>query len=240
LSIERRSFASALRFDAGAASTSTIGTLRGYAAVFNVLSQEMGPGGKRFREKLMPGAFRSTLLAGQDVLAFYHHGLAGGMMGATMPLGSTRSGSLRLSEDARGLLFSLTLPATTQARDVAALVRAGIVQGASFAFDHAKDAWSRGDSGLIRTVHEIVGLIDVSVTHSPAYQQTTIGMSGSDGPADGDSRRRHLYLIDLEQDLDRRRHLEAIDESFANDRRRFLERMERSRNSTNPFGGDAA
>ncbi len=178
MEIERRSMLTELRVMDGAEGKAPV--LGGYAAVFNVLSQEMGPGGKRFKERLMPGSFRTTLLSGDEVLAFYHHGLAGGMMGATMPLGSTKDGSLRLSEDAHGLAFSLDLPATTQGKDLEVLARRGTVRGASFAFSRAKDTWHRDDAGLIRTVHEIVGLQDVSPTHSPAYEETVIAVRSMD------------------------------------------------------------
>jgi HK97 family phage prohead protease len=172
--IERRSMVTELRVTDGAEGKAPV--LGGYAAVFDKLSLEMGSAGKRFKERLMPGAFRATLLSGDEVLAFYHHGLAGGMMGATMPLGSTRDGSLRLSEDAHGLAFALDLPETTQGKDLAVLARRGTVRGASFAFARAKDSWHRDETGLVRTVHEIEGLQDVSPTHSPAYEETVIAV----------------------------------------------------------------
>ncbi len=173
--IERRSHETELRFTDGAGAKASV--LSGYAAVFGVLSSEMGPQGKRFRERIMPGAFRSALASGENVLAFYHHGLAGGMPGSTMPLGSTQDGSLRIHEDAHGLGFELELPDTTQGRDLAVLAKKGTVKGASFAFRGQRDTWHREQDGLlVRTMHEIVGLRDVSPTHSPAYADTTIAI----------------------------------------------------------------
>lgn len=78
--------------------------IEGYAATFNT---EADLGG--FRERIAPGAFRSALAG--DVLAMLDHDPG-------KVLGRTRSGTLRLSEDSKGLAFSLDLPDTQAGRDV--------------------------------------------------------------------------------------------------------------------------
>ena len=75
--------------------------LAGHAAVFSTPADIGG----RFRETIMPGAFRATLAARSDVVALVDHD-------ATRLLARTASGTLRLSEDARGLAFELDVPAT--------------------------------------------------------------------------------------------------------------------------------
>src|SRR3546814_8215181 len=84
----------------------------GYAATYG---SEARLGG--FVETIAPGAFRSTL--GGDILALLDHD-------AGKVLGRTRSGTLRLSEDSRGLAFSLDLPDTQAGRDVEEIGRAHV------------------------------------------------------------------------------------------------------------------
>jgi hypothetical protein len=72
--------------------------LEGYAATFGAEAR-IGS----FVETIAPGAFRASLAG--DVLALMDHD--GGKV-----LGRTKSGTLRLTEDSRGLAFSLDLPDT--------------------------------------------------------------------------------------------------------------------------------
>ena len=89
-----------------------------------------------------------------------------------MVLASKRSGTLRLSEDDTGLRVEADLPDTTAARDLRALMTAGVVSTMSFGFTVPRggDKWS-GD-GSERTLTGI-NLHEVSVvTGFPAYPQT--------------------------------------------------------------------
>jgi HK97 family phage prohead protease len=70
-------------------------TLTGYAAVFG---QETRIG--RLVERIRPGAFAASLASGRDVLALLDHR-------PDVLLGRTRSGTLTLAEDAKGLRFDL-------------------------------------------------------------------------------------------------------------------------------------
>ncbi len=183
--IERRTCEDQFRFlpapadqaDAG------LGTLTGYAAVFNRRSAPLGGGSRRFVEQITPGAFSSALAAGDNVMAYYHHGFSGGIPGETMPLGTTRSGSLQLREDAHGLLFDLKLPNTQQARDMVELIKRGDIRGASFGMatnPPVRDSWARDGGMMVRTVHEVGRLIDVSPTHRPAYEDTALALRSLD------------------------------------------------------------
>ena len=49
-------------------------------------------------------------------------------------LGSTRAGTLKLTEDERGLLVEASLPDTQAGRDAATLIKRGDVTGFSFSF----------------------------------------------------------------------------------------------------------
>lgn len=135
--------------------------LEGYAALFDTEARIGG----RFTEIIRPGAFRASLATGGDLLALVDHDPA-------RVLARTRSGTLRLSEDARGLAFDLDLPDTQAARDVLALAERGDLGGASFGFTvpPGGDEWT-GDRRELRTVD----LFEVSIVAAwPAYDQTFV------------------------------------------------------------------
>ncbi len=163
MEIERRAAAAQLRA-AGR-------KLEGHAAVFNA-STQIGT----FTESIAPGAFSASLAEGADILALVDHN-------PSMVLARTRSGTLRLAEDSRGLAFSLDLPDTTAGRDVLALAERGDIGGASFAFTVRKggEAW-QGDRRELRAVD----LREVSIVLSwPAYPQTTVAARSRLAARDG-------------------------------------------------------
>jgi HK97 family phage prohead protease len=137
-------------------------TFRGYAAVFNSWSEDLGG----FREQIRAGAFAKSISEKRAIKMFANHN-------SDIVLGSTRS-NLKLAEDERGLLAENRLPDTTAGRDMAILVREKIVDSMSFGFKTVKDAWAnidteRADRELIE-----VRLFEVSpVTGWPAYPSTT-------------------------------------------------------------------
>lgn len=134
-------------------------TLEGYAATFNNAAEIGG----RFVETIAPGAFSASLRAKGDILALVDHDPG-------RVLARTRSGSLRLSEDTRGLAFSLDVPDTTAGRDVLALAERGDLGGMSFGFT-ATDEHRDGDRRELRGVE----LHEISIVLAwPAYDGTTI------------------------------------------------------------------
>jgi len=139
-----------------------IGTVDGYAAVFNSLSHDMGG----WRERLAPGAFANALRATDfPILALYDHAFGN-------LLGSTANGTLRLTEDNIGLRFSLDLPDTSAGRDVLALVQRGDLPGASFGFtlDKRGSEWVKGAGGMaVNVIRQVKALREISVVALPAY-----------------------------------------------------------------------
>jgi len=97
-------------------------TLAGYAAVYGQDSREIVEGGRKFTERIAPGAFNETLSSGADVKLFYNHD-------ASMPLARTRSKTLTLKSDRNGLAFSAELPDTTLGRDIKTLLERGDLTG---------------------------------------------------------------------------------------------------------------
>lgn len=140
-------------------------TLHGYAAIFN---SEADLGG--FVEVIRNGAFRKSLEGASNIRALYHH------QGDAL-LGTTRGGTLKLKEDAHGLAFELALPDTTHGRDLAVLVDRGDVSGCSFGFRVADggDRWEQRGSSLVRELLN-VDLHEVTLTHDPAYADTSVAL----------------------------------------------------------------
>lgn len=138
-------------------------TVAGYAAVFG---QTVDIGG-HFREVIAPGAFTKTLQSA-DVRAYFDHDTA-------RVLGRKSAGTLRLTEDARGLAVQIDLPDTTDGRDVQELVRRGDVSGMSFGFIVTKQEWDETGDIPTRTIKEVV-LREVSIVSEPAYDGTSVAL----------------------------------------------------------------
>ena len=131
--------------------------LVGYAAVFDSPSEPMP-----FTEYVRRGAFQKTLKDGADVrLLIDHEGI---------PLARTKSGTLMLEEDERGLRVEAMLdPMNPDAARVISAMRRGDMSQMSFAFRTIKDNWS--SDRAVRELKE-VQLFDVSVVTFPAYEET--------------------------------------------------------------------
>lgn len=136
-------------------------TLVGYAAVFNSSADIAG----WWTERIAPGAFARTI--GGDVRALVDHDMG-------RVIGRTVSGTLRLSEDSKGLLCEIDIPNTTDGNDLWELVDRGDISGMSFGFHVTKQEWDETVDPPVRTI-QAVDLIEVSAVAWPAYDDTTIG-----------------------------------------------------------------
>jgi HK97 family phage prohead protease len=144
----------------------------GYAAVFNSPSEPLP-----FTETIAPGAFSHTLGRRNNIRMLVNHN-------PEKPLASTRSKTLRLSEDSTGLLVDADLPSNVSyARDLSALLRAKVVDAMSFGFTVPRggDSWS--EDGGSRTLNA-VRLHEVSVVTFPAYPATSASVRAVDALAD--------------------------------------------------------
>lgn len=151
-------------------------TITGYAAIFN---SETDIGGY-FREQIAPGAFSPSLSG--DVRALFDHDSA-------HVLGRTKSGTLRLREDDKGLAVEIDLPNTQTARDLTASLERGDIDGMSFGFRVTKQEWDETQDPPLRTIRE-VELSEVSVVTFPAYADTEIALrSLEDAKAERDKAR---------------------------------------------------
>jgi len=140
----------------------------GYAAVFESDSEPLP-----FIERIAPGAFKGSLRNRNDIKLLWNHDTAS-------VLGSTRAGTLRVTEDARGLFVEADLPNTSTGRDARELIGRGDVDSMSFGFTVARngDEWSA--DGSVRTLTKI-NLHEVSSWRSlhtplPAGSTTVRGL----------------------------------------------------------------
>lgn len=145
--------------------------ITGYGAVFNSPSEVMSDMfGLPFREYVAPGAFTRTLKQGADVRALLNHD-------PNYVLGRSKSGTLRLWEDSKGLGYEVSPPDTQWARDLLATMRRGDIDQSSFAFRTIKDRWGVGKDDAGNEIDERwlleAQLYDVSPVTYPAYPEAT-------------------------------------------------------------------
>ena len=141
------------------------------------------------RGTIKRGAFRSTLARSPLVELTINHGAGG-----SLPLAHTKSGSLRLAEDERGLRIDADLDESRH--DVADLLKAmarGDVDKMSFGFIADKDDWST--DGTVRNIRSIdLDGGDVRVVNDPANPAAWTSLEGD--PRSDRSVRGHCQLHD--------------------------------------------
>lgn len=144
--------------------SSSIGTLVGYAAVFDKYSCDLG----YFREKIARGAFAKAIAA-CDVRALVNHD-------PNMLIGRKSAGTLRMVEDEIGLKVEIDVPDTTVGRDLVVHLRRRDMQGQSFSFTTSIDQWDWSGETALRTLIEVDQLFDVGPVAFPAYEETSAAM----------------------------------------------------------------
>ena len=136
----------------------------GYAATFNNEAT-----GLNFREVIAPGAFTTALVGDEPVFLLVNHDTDG------IPLASTKSGTLRLSQDEVGLRFEADLdPSNPKAQELASAIRRGDMTKMSFAFTVNPDGQTKEDG--LRTITQFEKIYEVSAVTWPAYDATDLGM----------------------------------------------------------------
>jgi HK97 family phage prohead protease len=139
-------------------------TIYGHAAVFNVWAQIGG----YFRERIAPGAFAPAINR-SDIRALFNHD-------PNHLLARTKSGTLRVSEDEKGLAFEFDLPKSRQ--DLLESIRRGDLADMSFAFRVKTQEWRYNEPEDMdeRTITEFDELYDVALVTYPAYQETDVNL----------------------------------------------------------------
>ncbi|MFC3326216.1 HK97 family phage prohead protease [Mesorhizobium cantuariense] len=138
-------------------------TLVGYAIVYNsptiIGDPEWG-----FEETMAPG-FADEAIRG-DVMALHSHDFG-------RVVGRTKSGTLRLTSDAKGVLAEIDVPDTSNGNDLWELVERGDISGMSFSFRATKQEWDDTVTPPRRRVLK-AEVYEVSAVAFPAYADTTL------------------------------------------------------------------
>jgi len=144
----------------------------GYASVFDY-SYPVNDMRGTYLENVARGAFAKTLQERDDVKLLVNH--------EGIPLARTKSNTLNLFEDARGLRVEARLhPNNPKVAEVASAMKRDDLNEMSFAFQAIKDEFN--EAGDERTIRE-AKLYDVSVVTTPASDATVAKIRGVDLPA---------------------------------------------------------
>ena len=144
----------------------------GYASVFDYAYPVNDMRGT-YLENVSRGAFTKTLQEKDDVKLLVNH--------EGIPLARTKSNTLNLVEDERGLRVEAKLdPENPKGAEVASAMKRNDLNEMSFAFQAIKDEFN--EAGDERTIRE-AKLYDVSVVTTPASDATVAKIRGVDIPA---------------------------------------------------------
>lgn len=129
-------------------------------------------GGRTFREVLHPGAFAKSLAESPDVVLLTQHNENG------IPLGRTKAGTLRLTEEAGMVRAQADLPDNELGRPVRDAVRRGDLGGLSYRHGKVIENWKTetlpdGYTGPVRHVHEIQLRREISLVTFPGFDTPT-------------------------------------------------------------------
>jgi uncharacterized protein len=136
----------------------------GLAFAFNSQSRMLPPG---FFERIAPSfADRAKGSAYQGIISRYAHK-------DEFLLGRTDAGTLKISQDARGLSYAVDVPPYHDF--VYESVQRGDLRSSSFAFDNAEDDWDFTADVPVRTLHS-ADIWEVGPCPIGAYQDATVGL----------------------------------------------------------------
>lgn len=168
--------------------------LVGYASVFGKLSVPMGFG----REKVKRGAFLDSI-RNDDIRALWNHD-------SNLVLGRKKAGTLKLSEDRKGLKVEIFPPSTFQHMET---IKRGDVDGMSIRFTAQEQKFQNLDKPdeTIRTILK-AKLTEVSPVTFPAFPDTQVAVrcvaqllaadvTDEQWKRSWEDRRRRLKLIEI-------------------------------------------
>lgn len=143
-------------------------TIRGYAAVYNRKSLDLGG----FVEIVEPGFFDEVLARDPDAHALWDHS-------TMLALARTRSAKypLELKPEDRGLRYFAKVAPTSFAADLRILMEGGVIDQSSFAFTVEEDSWEIVNRGktteyVLRRLIRCGELYDVTICAQGAYPST--------------------------------------------------------------------
>lgn len=173
--------------------------INGYAAVFNTPSHMIRG---RFVEVVKPGAFTKSIQE-QDIRSYFNHD-------KNLILGRTGAGTLKVSEDAKGIYYEVEAPDTTYARDLLVSIERRDVSQSSFGFNVVGprgETWRNLDGKMHRFLNE-VRCFDVSPVVTPAYESATASLGSRS--IDALCELRSIDKSELPENLDRDYLIDAL------------------------------
>lgn len=149
--------------------------IEGCAIVFNSPSVDLG-----FREVIESTAITQELIDQSDVYLNFNHD-----DNKILGRWNKGQGSLNLELREDGVYFSIEAPHTDLGDEVLEYLRRGDVNKCSFCFwmdgTDESETWEQTEDGtILRTIHNIAGLHDVSIVWNPAYDSTAVSARSLD------------------------------------------------------------
>ena len=131
-------------------------------------------------ERIDPKAFDRALKEKQDIRGLFNHD-------ASLILGRTEAGTMKVTKDKIGLRYEIETGDTTVARDVVEHLERGDITGSSFAMIPRTVEWSEEERGGvtvdIRTIKD-VDLFDSGPVTFPAYEGADAGLRSAEDLSD--------------------------------------------------------
>lgn len=149
--------------------------IEGYAVVFGVRSSLIYDwlAGEMLYETIERGAVTQADLDGWDIRATLDHDFT-----QLLARSINGKGSLKLTVDDHGVLYSFEVPDTIDGKRAAERIKRGELFGSSFMFSFDEKTgctYSRDkDNKLCRSVRKISQMYDVSIVQNPAYQASSV------------------------------------------------------------------
>ena len=140
--------------------------IRGYAIVFDRLSENLGG----FREVIKPEAVDRTLRDGIDLRALVDHD-------SSKLIGRISAGTLRVEKDGHGLRVEIDPPDTSVGHDIVESIRRRDTTGMSFSFREVPDTgdWDFKTDPPTRFVEDML-IREISAVTFPAYPSTEVAL----------------------------------------------------------------
>lgn len=144
--------------------------IEGYAIIWNQRSKLIREWGEVFYEVIESGAADAVLAdTGLNVIATVDHD-------RRRMLGRTKSGTLKLVKDTKGLMYRITVPDTTLGNDMAEMISRGDYFESSFIFTIADKGvrYDNSEEIPVRYVSNLSSIRDVCPVIDGAYANTAV------------------------------------------------------------------
>lgn len=173
--------------------------IEGTAIVFNQPTVLWRDGDIVYRELIAPEAVPETLLKESDIILSMYHNPE-----KVLARSKQGKGTLSWTVDGEGVHFRASMPATVDGDTALELVKEKVIDGCSFWAYVTPEGYTvtrtkEGEKSVYtRTIKAFESIRDFTLTHSPAYPQTTVGTTrDSSGSDDGrketlEAEKRHL------------------------------------------------